>query len=279
MSQSNNRELQPSNKNIEKIRRQRTYRLVKRWFIAIVIIAIYVWSLMYLKGIHLNASSGKAMKTIGYGFIHPDTSYIIQPGGEDLTHSLIETLGIAVLGTFISAIICTPFAFWAARNMNKYRWLSSTGKFVLAAIRVFPELIMAILFITAVGLGPFAGVLALGFHSVGMLGKLFGEAIENSDLSPKESLQASGANRIQTLWFAVIPTVLPAFLSYTLYRFEISVRSATILGMVGAGGIGAPLIFALQGHNWSRVGIIFIGIVVMVTLIDLISGAIRKRLV
>jgi phosphonate transport system permease protein len=278
MSQVTNRERQPSKNDIESVRRQRTFRLVKRWLIAIVIIAIYAWSFWYLKGIHLNASAGRAMKAIGYGFIHPDTSYILQPGGEDLTHSLIETLGIAVLGTFISAIICTPFAFWAARNMNKFRWLSSTGKFVLAAIRVFPELIMAILFITAVGLGPFAGVLALGFHSVGMLGKLFGEAIENSDLSPREALQASGANRIQTLWFAVIPTVLPAFLSYTLYRFEISVRSATILGMVGAGGIGLIMNNMLASLQYNRVMSIIVYTLVVVVIIDTLSNRIREKL-
>lgn len=135
------------------------------------------------------------------------------------------------------------------------------------------------LFIKSVGLGAFAGILALGFHSIGMLGKLFGESIENMNFSAREALIASGANRIQVLWFAILPEVMPAFMSYTLYRFEISVRSAAILGIVGAGGIGAPLIFALNGHSWDRVGIILWGIIIMVTIIDYISGSIRKRLI
>ncbi|MFC7394641.1 phosphonate ABC transporter, permease protein PhnE [Scopulibacillus cellulosilyticus] len=254
-------------------------RRIRNWAILIVVVLIYLWAFIGMPDINIKDSAGQATTAIVSGLFHPDWGYISDPGGEDLIHALLETLAIAVLGTFISAILCIPFAFWAARNMSKHKWVSGTGKLVLSAIRVFPELIMALLFIKAVGLGPFAGILALGFHSVGMLGKLFGEAVENMDFGATEALTASGANRIQTLWFAVIPQVLPAFLSYTLYRFEISVRSATILGIVGAGGIGAPLIFALNAHSWNRVGIILLGIIVMVTVIDLISGAIRKRLV
>jgi phosphonate transport system permease protein len=261
------------------IQRQLLKKRMMKWTSLIVVIFLYIWAFEGMKDLHIGKNAVKSMKAILGGFIHPDWGYIIEPGGEDLIHAMIDTLAIAVLGTFISATLCVPFAFWAARNMSKHKWISSSGKFVLAAIRVFPEFIMAIIFVSAVGLGPFAGILALGFHSVGMLGKLFAEAIENKDLSPREALIASGANKIQTFWFAVIPQVLPEFISYTLYRFEISVRAATILGIVGAGGIGAPLIFALQGHSWDRVGIIVIGIVVMVSIIDYISGAIRKRLV
>ena len=163
--------------------------------------------------------------------------------------------------------------------MSKGHTLSGTGKFVLSFIRTFPELVMAIMFIKAVGPGSFAGVLALGLHSIGMLGKLFSEEIENMDLGPTEALVATGANRFQVLWFAVIPQVIPGFLSYTLYRFEINVRSAAILGVIGAGGIGTPLIFALTSRDWNRVGIILLGIIVMVTIIDLISGYLRKKIV
>jgi len=262
------------------VRKRLIWRRLKIGVIAAIVILIYAWAFRgFVKDFKINPNAGQSIKAIFNGIIHPDWDYIVEPGGEDLLHALIDTLAIAVLGTFISAVLCIPFAFWAARNMSRRRWISGTGKFVLSAIRVFPELIMAILFIAAVGLGPFAGILALGFHSVGMLGKLFGESIENMDLSPREALIASGANRLQTLWFAIVPQVLPEFMSYTLYRFEVSVRAATILGIVGAGGIGAPLIFALQGHTWDRVGIILIGIIVMVTIIDYISGAIRKRLV
>ena len=254
-------------------------RLVRNWLIAIVVVLIYIWAFGSLGDVHINSTAAQAISAIFHGLIHPDWGYVYDPEGEDLLRGLLQTLEIAVLGTFISAVLCIPFAFWGARNMSKNRAIASSGKFILSAIRVFPELIMALIFIKAVGLGAFAGILALGFHSIGMLGKLFGESVENMDFSATEALTATGANKIQTLWFAIIPQVLPEFMSYTLYRFEISVRAATILGIVGAGGIGTPLIFALQGHSWNRVGIILLGIIVMVTIIDFISSAIRRRLV
>ena len=140
--------------------------------------------------------------------------------------------------------------------MSSGKLTSGTGKFVLSFVRTFPELVMALLFIKAVGPGSFAGVLALGLHSIGMLGKLYSEGIENIDKGPKEALIATGANRFQILWYAVLPQVLPDFLSYTLYRFEINVRSAAILGVIGAGNWHTSN-FALSSRNWSRVELFY----------------------
>ena len=161
--------------------------------------------------------------------------------------------------------------------MSSGKLTSGTGKFVLSFVRTFPELVMALLFIKA-GPGSFAGVLALDYTLLNVR-KLYSEGIENIDKGPTEALIATGANRFQILWYAVLPQVLPDFLSYTLYRFEINVRSAAILGVIGAGGIGTPLIFALSSRNWSRVGIILLGIILMVIIIDFISSSIRKRIV
>lgn len=136
---------------------------------------------------------------------------------------------------------------------------------------------MALLFITIVGPTPYAGMLALGVSAMGMLGKLYAEEIEAIDPGPSEALVAAGANKLQVLLFAVVPQVLPGFISATLYRFEINLRSAATLGIVGAGGIGAPLIFAINGRSWDRVAIILIGLVVFVLVIDLISSALRKK--
>ncbi|CAG7615217.1 Phosphate-import permease protein PhnE [Paenibacillus solanacearum] len=249
------------------------------WLVAIFILALYVWSFTGIQFTGIKETAGTISKSILSGLLHPDWSYVYIPEGEDLLRGLLDTLAISVLGTFISAILCVPFAFWAANNISRYRAVTGSGKFMLSLIRTFPEIVMAILFIKAVGPGPYAGVLALGLHSIGMLGKLFSEAVENMDLGPTEALTACGANRLQVLWFAVIPQVLPEFFSFSLYRFEINVRSAAILGMIGAGGIGTPLIFALEARAWNRVGIILLGIIVMVTIIDLISTSIRKRLV
>ncbi|WP_248930114.1 phosphonate ABC transporter, permease protein PhnE [Paenibacillus hamazuiensis] len=262
---------------------------IRFWLVALFILLVYIWSFSGIKFSGIKETAGQVSYAILKGLFNPDWKYVYIPEGmgflqwlsegEDLITKLIETLAISILGTFISAILCVPFAFWAANNMSRFKAVTASGKFMLSLIRTFPELVMAILFIKAVGPTPFAGVLALGLHSIGMLGKLYSEALENMDLGPTEALTACGANRLQVLWFAVIPQVLPEFLSFTLYRFEINVRSASILGMIGAGGIGTPLVFALEARGWSRVGIILLGIIVLVTIIDLISGYIRKRLV
>ncbi len=255
----------------------------KKYFFKTVIFVLlallYIWAFAGMPVNDIKETAGQISKAIFSGIFHPDWDYVYLPDGEDLLRGLLDTLAIAILGTFISGILCVPFAFWAANNMSKGKAVTSSGKFVLSFVRTFPEIVMAILFIKAVGPGSFAGVLALGLHSIGMLGKLFSEEIESLDMGPTEALTATGANRLQVLWFAVLPQVLPGFLSYTLYRFEINIRAAAILGVIGAGGIGTPLIFALNSRDWDRVGIILLGIIVMVTIIDAISGYLRKRII
>ncbi|WP_059375668.1 phosphonate ABC transporter, permease protein PhnE [Fructobacillus pseudoficulneus] len=262
------------------IKKKSLWQQSQPWVITIVVVGIFLWG---FSGIPLNgikSTAGQVLGSILNGLFHPDWSYVYSGDGEDLITALLETLAIAFLGTFISAILAVPLAFWAAKTTRKFfSPKSATGKLLLTVIRVFPELVLAIMFTKAVGPGAYAGVLALGFHSVGMMGKLFSEAIENIDRGPNEAIAAAGGSALDGLTMATFPAVLPEFMNYTLYRFEISVRSASILGIVGAGGVGAPLIFALSTRSWPRVGIILIGIVVMVTAIDFISGQIRKRLV
>ncbi|MCE5090420.1 phosphonate ABC transporter, permease protein PhnE [Staphylococcus devriesei] len=254
-------------------------KIIKNWAITLVVIIVIAWGFSGMPLLHLKSKSLEILNSIFYVLFHPDWGYVYIPEGEDLLRGLLETFAIAVIGTFIAAIICIPFAFLGARNLIKVRSVSGITKFMLSVIRVFPEIIMALIFIKAVEPGSFSGVLALGIHSVGMLGKLFVEDIESLDFTAVESLKASGANKTKTLVFAVIPQILPSFLSLILYRFELNLRSASILGLIGAGGIGTPLIFALQTRSWDRVGIILIGLVIMVAIVDLISGALRKRIV
>ncbi|PYE10018.1 phosphonate transport system permease protein [Staphylococcus sp. AtHG25] len=254
-------------------------KIIKNWIIVIVVLAIIAWGFVGMPALELKSKSIEILKSIFNGLFHPDWGYVYIPAGEDLLRGLLETFAIAVIGTFIAAIICIPFAFIGARNLIKVRPVTGITKFILSVIRVFPEIVMALIFIKAVGPGSFSGVLALGIHSVGMLGKLFVEDIERLDFTSVEALKASGANKTKTVIFAVIPQILPSFLSLVLYRFELNLRSASILGLIGAGGIGTPLIFALQTRSWDRVGIILIGLVIMVAIVDLISGAIRKRIV
>ena len=259
--------------------KQQKQKLIKNWIIAIVVSGIIAWGFVGMPALELKSKSIEILKSIFNGLFHPDWDYVYIPAGEDLLRGLLETFAIAVIGTFIAAVICIPIAFLGARNFIKVRPVTGMTKFILSVIRVFPEIVMALIFIKAVGPGSFSGVLALGIHSVGMLGKLFVEDIERLDFTSVEALKASGANKTKTLIFAVIPQILPSFLSLVLYRFELNLRSASILGLIGAGGIGTPLIFALQTRSWDRVGIILIGLVIMVAIVDLISGAIRKRIV
>ncbi|OZM58189.1 phosphonate ABC transporter, permease protein PhnE [Lottiidibacillus patelloidae] len=194
-----------------------------------------------------------------------------------IIEKMVETIFIAYAGTLIAALLAVPFAFLAAKNMSGK--FSSTGKFILNAIRAFPEIILAIIFVGSFGLGPIAGIMAIGIHSIGMLGKLYSEVIESIDMSVVEALEASGANKLQTIWHGVIPQVIPECSSYAIYRFEIDVRASSVLGIVGAGGIGAPLIIAAQMRDWELVGMILIVIIVVVTIIDFLSAYLRKKIV
>lgn len=251
----------------------------KMWLALAAIVLVYGWAFSGIPFTGIKATAGQISRAILRGLFHPDWNYVYLAEGEDLLRGLWETLAIALLGTSISVILTIPFALWAARNLVKTRWFSGASTFTLSLIRTFPDIIMAIIFIKAVGPGAFAGVLTIGINSIGMLGKLNAEAIEDLDMGPSEALKACGANRLQTIWYAIVPQAMPVYLSFALFRLEINVRSAAILGAVGAGGIGTPLIFAMEGRTWSRVGIILFGIIALVTLIDWISGMLRRRLV
>jgi len=159
-------------------------------FWGVVVVFLYVWSLTGLQFSGLQESAGEVSKSIINGLFHPEWSYFYDGSGEDLFSLIIQTLAIAFLGTFVSAILSVPFAFFAARapKEGKFHPRSTSGKFVLVFIRTFPELVLAIMFIKAVGPGSFAGVLAVSIHSIGMLGKLFGEAIENMDRGSEEAI-------------------------------------------------------------------------------------------
>lgn len=190
-----------------------------------------------------------------------------------------QSFAIALIGTTIGAVLAIPLGFWAARNVVAYNVLAALGRQVLNAVRTFPELVLAVFFVAAYGPGPVAGAMAVGLHSVGMLGKLYADVIENIDSGPSEALEAAGANQLQTWVFAVFPQVLPEFVATALYRFEINLRSATTLGLVGAGGIGVILLQALSFRRWGVVGTALLVIVIGVTIVDFISAKLRERII
>lgn len=249
---------------------------VKRVLIALVVIAIYVWTFL---GIDIDWARAVERSIKNAGIIIPrlfDPDWSVT--GE-VTSKIIETVFIAFAGSFMAAILAIPLGFLAAKNISRSKLLSAIGKWILSAIRAFPDIILAILFVVAVGPNAFAGVLAIAIGSTGMLGKLYSEVVESIDMKVVEAMEASGANKVQMLFYGVIPQIIPEFLSYAIYRFEIDVRASSILGIVGAGGIGTMIIFAANNRNWSEMGLILLAIIIVVTIIDFISARVRRKIV
>jgi phosphonate transport system permease protein len=193
----------------------------------------------------------------------------------------LRTIQLALVSTFIAFFISIPFGFLGATNVMKspiQRVISSVTRFGLNANRAIDTIIIASFFVAAVGLGPFPGTLALAIHSVGMLGKLFFETVEGVDKGPIEALEAAGASRLQVLRWAIWPQVLPYFISHTLFRFELNIRSAVVLGYVGAGGIGFLLSEYLKLLEYGKASVILVTILVLVMGIDSVSGYARRKL-
>jgi phosphonate transport system permease protein len=193
-------------------------------------------------------------------------------------HEMIITLQIALWGTALAVVGAVPLGILASSNVTPW-WVHQPVRRVLDACRAINEMVFALLFVVAVGLGPFAGVLALWVHTTGILGKLFSEAVEAIDPQPVEGIRATGAHPLNEVFYGIIPQVLPLWLSYTLYRFESNVRSAAVVGMVGAGGIGMVLWEVIRGFQYRQTATVLIMLVLSVSLIDLISAQLRKRLI
>lgn len=198
---------------------------------------------------------------------------------DQVAHETMVTIQIAWIGTLIAAAIALPVSFIAARNIAPGAAAGSLARFFFNADRSIDVLIVALVLVAAVGLGPLAGTLAIAVHSIGSLGKLFTEAIESIDRGPVEALESTGASRAQVVRWGIIPQVVPYLISYFLYRLELNIRSAVVLGIVGAGGIGFLLIDNIRQFQYHNVSMILLVIVALVMLIDLLSGKLRKQVV
>lgn len=197
----------------------------------------------------------------------------------ELLAALLDTLAMAFLGTFVAAVVSLPLAFLGAANVMPVRLLRFGLRRSWDGLRGVDTLIWALIFVAAVGLGPFAGVLAIAVPDIGALSKLISEAIESADPNQPDAVRAAGGSRLEVVRFGLLPQVAPVLLSQVLYFFESNVRSASILGIVGAGGIGLALSDRLRLNNWDEVAFIVLLILAMVTVIDTASRAIRRRLV
>jgi phosphonate transport system permease protein len=185
------------------------------------------------------------------------------------------TIQIALWGTFLAIAAAIPLGILCSENMVPW-WVYQPTRRLMDSARAINEMVFAMLFVVAVGLGPFAGVLALFVHTTGVLAKLFSEAVEAVDHRPIEGIRATGANWLQEVIFGVIPQVLPLWVSYSLYRFESNVRSATVLGIVGAGGIGVVLWEYIRGFYYGETAAVMLVVIASVILLDLLSQRLRR---
>ena len=213
-------------------------------------------------------------RLLGRMFLEPEWSYTSR-----IVDPLLETLRMALVGTFIGALVALPVAVLAAENFLRQPWVSRPLRLVLNVFRTIPAMVLASLFVAVFGTGPFSGVMALSIFTFGLVSKLTFESIESIDQGQVEALESLGATKINVLRYAILPQIFPQFVSYTLYGFEVNVRAAAVLGYVGAGGIGQTFEQNLAFRRFDRVGVIILVSFLIVLAIDLVSSALRKRLV
>ena len=241
------------------------------WGVALALLA-WAWRGAEIRPLDLLADSGN-IGTYAREFFPPDFR-----DWRIYAREMIVTVHIAIWGTVLAVLAAVPMGLLCSSNIAP-PWLHQPVRRVMDACRAINEMVFAMLFIVAVGLGPFAGVLALAVHTTGTLAKLFSESVEAIDPRPVEGIRATGAHKLVEIVYGVIPQVMPLWLSFTLYRFESNVRSASVVGMVGAGGIGVVLFEVIRGFQYAQTCAVLIILAVSVTLIDLASAALRKRFI
>ena len=237
------------------------------------VVLVIVWA---SKGINFGGIKSNGVdiaKNVLSGIIHPDVEMLLT----EVPALLLETICIALIGTLIGAILAVPLAFISSTNIMP-KWVSAIGLFIIAALRTFPAFVYGLMFIRVTGPGAFAGVLTVSVISIGMIAKLFIESIEDLDTRILESLDAAGCNTFEKIRYGILPQLFTDFVSTVIYRFEINIKDASVLGLVGAGGIGAPLIFAMNAFNWDEVGAILCGLIILVLVVEIVSTKIRTKL-
>ena len=220
-------------------------------------------------------TSLRTVQAMVSGLLHPDWAFFFETDASGLGYLLLETVCIALAGTCLGTVLAVPLSFLGTGRLMP-KPVALGFRLVIMAIRSVPFMIYGLIFIRVTGPGPFAGVLTLAVCSVGLLSKRFMEAIEAMDFRAFHALEAMGVSRLLRIRYAVLPQFLPALASAVLYRFDVNIREASVLGLVGAGGIGAPLIFAMNHYAWNEAGAIALGLILLVWVIDRLSAALRR---
>lgn len=243
-----------------------------------IFLILLVWSVSAVSAGEVNAKAWTIAWNIVKGIFTPDLSLLFDWTSTGILYLLVETIAIAFLGTMLGAVIAIPLAFLSASSIVSSPAASIT-RLLLIFIRTIPELVYGLMFIRVTGPGAFAGVLTIAIGSIGMLAKLYVDAIENLDTKVFESMTSLGCTMFEKIRFGLLPQLSAIFLSIVVYRFDMNLRDASVLGLVGAGGIGAPLLFAMDSYRWPQVGSILIGLMVLILVIELFSSNVRAKLV
>jgi phosphonate transport system permease protein len=248
---------------------------VRAWLGWLLVVGLLAWSWNAAEMYRVGAlvTDWRNMAEFGEAFLHPN----FRDWDQYLT-DMVVTIQIALWGTALAVVFGIPLSILSSANVCP-AWIVQPVRRLMDACRAINEIVFALMFVVAVGLGPFAGVMALFVHNLGVFAKLFSEAVEAVDHRPVEGIRVTGAVRLQEVIFGVIPQVMPLWSSFTLYRLETNVRSATTLGIVGAGGIGQTLYESIRSFQYGETAAQIIIVVVTVIVIDLVSARIRKVLV
>ncbi|MCK5731929.1 MAG: phosphonate ABC transporter, permease protein PhnE [Tenericutes bacterium] len=256
---------------------ERPKHTVRNIFISVFLLFLIIWSSPVLSLPDAFSAGINIAKNIAKAFVNPSWDKIFTTNVDGVPFLMFETIGIAVLGTLLGALMSIPFAFLTARNIvGKFNVIGNT---LITTIRSFPFFLTALMFIRVSGPGPMTGVLTIGVLSIGMISKLYIEIIEDIDPGILQSLDALGATRYQKTRYGMLPQLYANIISVVIYRFEINVKNATILGIVAAGGIGFTLNTAMNAGRWRDASAALWGIIIAVVLIDYFSTKIRKKLI
>ena len=253
----------------------------RKWLLTLVIVLLIVslvtWSSSDINFTGVTSVGSEVAKGVFYGIFNPDMKLMFGTGETDVPYLLLQTIAIAVLGTLFGGILAIPFAFLAAENIMP-KPIAYLFRIIILLIRTIPSLVWALMWIRVTGPGAQCGVITQSVCSIGMISKMYITAIENLDTKILESLDAMGCTPFQKIRYGVIPHLTASFISTMIYRFDINLKDATTLGIVGAGGIGASLVQCLNSRRWAMVGSFVWGLMVLVMIIELISTRIRKKL-
>ncbi len=265
------------NKRIQEAYAKRPKRWIYELAIVLITAALLVWSGSAVETSGTTQNGAKIALNILAGIFHPDTDLLFNLTTQGVPYLLLETICIAFLGTVVGAVISVPLAFLSVSNLTPAP-VAFLGRIIIMAVRTVPAFVYGLMFIRVTGPGAFAGLLTMSLCSVGMVSKMYIEAIEDLDTKILESLDAAGCSSWQKIRYGIVPQLMPNFASTAIYRFDINLRDATVLGLVGAGGIGAPLIFAMNSYRWNEAGSILAGLIVLVLIVEWISTKIRVKL-